>query len=64
GSPGYKVGVGFDYPFNREMKVSAGVNYRVLEMDIEASGNGDELIGNMTEDFSGLEMKVGLFYQF
>lgn len=44
--------------------VSAGVNYRVLEMDIETSGNGDEIIGDMTEDFSGLEMKLGLFYQF
>lgn len=64
GSPGYKVGVGFDYPVNQGMKVSAGVNYRVLEMDIEASGNGDDFLGNMTEDFSGLEMKLGVFYQF
>jgi len=64
GSPGYKVGVGFDYPLQQGMMVSAGVNYRVLEMDIETSGNGDEIIGDMTEDFSGLEMKLGLFYQF
>jgi len=64
GSPGYKVGVGFDYPIRQGMMVSAGANYRVLEMDIEASGNGDEIIGDMTEDFSGLEMKLGLFYQF
>lgn len=64
GSPGYKFGVGFDYPVSQEMMVSAGVNYRSLDMDIEASGNGNEIIGEMTEDFSGLEMKLGVFYQF
>jgi len=64
GSPGYKVGVGFDYPINQGMMVSAGVNYRALEMDIEASGNDTEFFNNLTEDLSGLEMKLGLFYQF
>ncbi|MFN2364518.1 MAG: hypothetical protein ABR596_09470 [Halarsenatibacteraceae bacterium] len=64
GSPGYKVGVGFDYPIKQGMMVSAGVNYRALELDLEASRNDNEFLNNLTEDFSGLEMKLGLFYQF
>ncbi len=64
GSPGYKVGLGFDYPIRQGIMVSAGVNYRELELDIETSGNGDDPLDGMTESFSGLEMKLGLFYEF
>ncbi len=68
-SIGYKIGVGVDYPLAESWSLAGNLNYRNLEMKgtAEASGSvpGPTVEPEeITEDFSGTELQIGLAYNF
>jgi len=53
---GFKIGASSNYPLTENLSLSADLNYRKLELDIEDSSE--------SIDFDGLELKAGLTYKF